>query len=155
MKTQMKRAAFAITVVLAASLTMPSASAQRTCAELVDCAEGTIAIGEPPQCACEKAPPRVPLTCESNFGCADGNQVGVGEWPECGCRDLSTPQPAPGDTPPRTDRGPGPLDSLGGVDTCKQFLKCAPGFEMLLWNGRCVCGETMLPPPVRCWLRPA
>lgn len=144
------RAVLALLIGLTALAAIPSATAQRSCAELVDCAEGTIATGEPPQCGCEKVPPpRTPLTCENNFGCAEGNQIGVGEWPECGCRDLSTPQPAPGDAPPRTDRSPGPLDSLGGVDTCKQFLKCAPGFEMLLWNGRCVCGETMLPPPVR------
>lgn len=150
MKAQTKsRATLAIWIGLAMLLAMPPAMAQRSCAELVDCAEGAIVTGEPPNCACEKVTPRVPLTCESNFGCADGNQIGVGEWPECGCRDLSTPEPAPGRTPPRPDRGSGPIDSLGGVDTCKQFLQCAPGFEMLLWNGRCVCGETMLPPPVR------
>lgn len=134
-----------------ASLTAVSpAGAQDSCAALVDCAEGTVAVGAPPNCGCEKvAPPRVPLTCEANFGCADGSRIGVGEWPDCGCRDLSTPEPAPGRGLPDPDRSTGPLDSLGGVETCKHFLQCAPGFEMLLWNGRCVCGETMLPPPVR------
>lgn len=149
MKARTKsRARLAILIGLAIVLTMPPVAAQSSCAELVDCAEGAIVTGEPPNCACEKVTPRVPLTCESHFGCADGNQIGVGEWPECGCRDLSTPEPAPGSTPP-PDRGSGPVDSLGGVDTCKQFPQCAPGFEMLLWNGRCACGETMLPPPVR------
>lgn len=142
------RALLALVVGGVALSVFAPAVAQRSCAEIVTCPRGAAPVGEPPECACEEAPPpRVPLTCESNFGCADGNQIGVGEWPDCGCRDLSTPQPAPGDGLPRTDRSPGPLDSLGGVDTCKQFLKCAPGFEMILWNGRCVCGETMLPPP--------
>lgn len=142
------RAALAILIGLMTISAIPPAAAQNSCAEVVDCGEGSVAIGEPPDCACEKAPPpRLPLTCENNFGCADGNQIGVGQWPDCGCRDLSTPEPVPGDRLPRTDRSPGPLDSLGGVDTCKAFLKCSPGFEMMLWNGRCVCGETMLPPP--------
>ena len=136
-------------ILLIAGVLALSPAAAQTCQEIIVCAGETAPAGTPPDCTCEPVvpdPPPGPPTCEANFGCADGNQIGVGEWPNCGCRDLDTPGLKPGGSIPEPDP-PGPVDSLGGVDTCNQFFQCQSPYTMLLWNGRCVCGDEMLPPP--------
>ena len=142
------KAVFGSAILLIAGILALSPAAAQTCEESVSCPEGTAPAGTFPDCTCEQVipdPPPGPLSCEAHFGCADGNQVGVGEWPDCGCRDLETPGLKPGGSIP--DSGTGPVDSLGGVDTCNQFFQCQSPYTMLLWNGKCVCGDEMLPPP--------
>lgn len=117
---------------------------QDACNTLV-CPDGSTAIGEPAQCQCPEPPPvnkPEPLTCERHFGCADGAQVGIGEWPNCACRSLETPKPAPGTGVPDG----APDAGMGQLDNCNAFFECSPGYQMILWNGKCVCGDEMLPP---------
>ena len=109
------------------------------------CSDGTPAFGEPGACECSPIEPTKPqpLSCEANFGCIDPSQVGFGEWPICGCMTLETPRPPPGGSLP----DPAPDPGLGQLDTCEAFYECEPGWEMIIWNGRCVCGTELLPPP--------
>lgn len=149
------------------------ASAQLSCENELLCPDGTRPRGDFPNCNCsdtpepeppeplppepEPAPPEptepepepTPPTntfpmCEVNFGCVDGDQIGFGEWPDCRCRDLETPILAPGE---RIVPDPGIPPGLGMEETCKMFYTCSTGYEMIVWNDRCVCGEQMLEPP--------
>jgi hypothetical protein len=86
-----------------------------------------------------------PLSCEANFGCASGSQIPVGAWPDCFCQEIATPEPIP-DPPDPPDPTVDPLPTLPD-DQCSIHFQCEPGFTMLNWNGRCVCGNEVLPPP--------
>jgi hypothetical protein len=136
-------------VFLATGAIGASAQDELPACETLACPDGSAAFGSPGFCDCAQPEPEPepepvePLTCERNFGCVDSGQIACGEWPECVCRDLEPPSP-PGEGPlPDPTTPPG----MGGVDTCKQFFTCLKGYEMLEWNGQCVCGAEMLPPP--------
>ncbi len=85
-------------------------------------------------------------SCALNFGCASGSQIPVGDWPQCSCQEIATPEP----NPRRPERPPPPRTPLPPVipdDECSIHFQCSDGFTMMNWNGRCVCGQEMLPPP--------
>jgi hypothetical protein len=88
------------------------------------------------------------LTCAVNFGCATDQEVGFGDWPECGCSPIEeaggTSTLGGGDGTPG-EIGLGVGGGLGGVPTCEEFFDCPSGAKMEVQHGRCSCTLIMLP----------
>ncbi len=141
--------AFLSAAVACAALTFwhgAPAEAQQTCAEIdavvLQCPDPAGISGAPPLCQCEGIPvDPLELTCAANFGCASGDEVANGDWPDCAC---SAPGPGSGGGGP--DSGlPGPGVELGGGATCDAFFECPQGAEMEVIGGRCSCTIIVLP----------